>query len=69
MQNQAVAIAVKVNEPDEMMQLLEMILIEIVEKPAGSDGVSRDLEIVDVPVPVSTNLFSGGHGHHYSSLT
>ena len=35
-----------------MMQLLEMILVEIVEEAARADRMPRDLEIVNVPVPV-----------------
>ena len=44
-----------------MMQLLEVILIEIVEEPARSDRMLRDLEIVDVPFPVRANFVDRRH--------
>src|ERR1700704_4174964 len=48
----APAPAVKVHEVNQMVELFEMVLIEIVEEPARADGLLRDLQVVDVPVPV-----------------
>ena len=42
------AIAVEVHEPQQVVQLLEVILIEIGEEARGDPGASADLEIVDV---------------------
>ncbi len=44
-----------------MMQLLEVVLIEVGEEPRRSDGMRRDLEIVNVPVPVLANVGSSGN--------
>ncbi len=48
----ASAIAVEVDEAQQMVQFFEVVLVEVVEKPARADGVRRDLEIVNVTVPV-----------------
>ena len=55
-ENRSAAIAVKGHEPQQMMELFEMILIEIVEKAARADRMPRDLEVVNVPVPVLAHL-------------
>ena len=55
------AIAVEVDEPQQVMQLLEVILVEIVEEPARPDRMPRDLEIVNVMLPVGADLVDGGH--------
>jgi len=39
-----------------MMQLFEMVLIEIVEESARADGMPRDLEVVNVMIPVGANV-------------
>ena len=36
-ENRSAAVAVKVHEPQQMMELLEMILVEIVEEAARAD--------------------------------
>ena len=64
-ENRAAAIAVEVDEPQQMVQLLEMILIEIVEEPARSDRMPGDLEIVDVPFPVRAHLVDRRHADTY----
>ena len=51
-ENRSAAIAVEVDEPEQVMELFEMILVEIVEKAARADRMPRDLEIVNVLVPV-----------------
>ncbi len=52
-----------------MMQLLEMILIQIVEEAAGPDRMTRDLEIVDMPVPVRADFVESRHaGHNIAGL-
>ena len=55
-QNRSAAIAVKVHEPEQMVELLEMVLIQVVEKPARSDRMPRDLEVVNVPVPIGPDV-------------
>ena len=49
-----------------MMELLEMILIEVVEKAARSDRMPRDVQIVNVSVPVRAYFVDGGHGRNYT---
>src|SRR5207342_1349510 len=51
-ENRSAPIAVKRHEPQQMMELLEMVLVEIVEEATGSDRMRRDLQIVNMPVPV-----------------
>ena len=55
------AVAVEVDEPQQVVQLLEVILVEIVEEPARSDRMPRDLEVVDVPVPVGADVVDRRH--------
>ena len=50
------------------MELLEVILIEIVEEAARADRMPRDLEIVNVPLPVRANVVDRRHAGHYTSL-
>src|SRR5215213_2145468 len=45
-------VAVEIHQPKQVVQLLEVILIEILEKARGADGMCRDLEVVYVLVPV-----------------
>jgi hypothetical protein len=47
------------NEAEQMMQFLEVVLIEVREESRRSDGMRRDVEIVNVPVPVLSNGGSG----------
>ena len=61
------AVAVEVHEPQQMMQLLEMILIEIVEEAARADRMPGDLEIVDVPFPVRAHVVDGRHADNNSA--
>ena len=55
-----------------MVQLLEVILIEVVEEPARADRMRRDLEIVNVAVPVLAyaidvcTVDALRHGGHYT---
>src|SRR5262245_64059540 len=65
--NRSATIAVKVHEPEQVMQLFEMILVEIVEKAARADGMPRDLQVVNVPVPVLTDLRRRRHVSHYTA--
>ena len=60
-ENPASAISVEVDEAQQVMELLEVILIEIVEEPARPDRMLRDLEIVDVPLPVRANVVDRRH--------
>ena len=52
------AIAVEVDQPQQMVQLLEVVLIEVGEEPRRADRMRRDLEIVDVLVPVVADVGS-----------
>jgi hypothetical protein len=54
--NRSAAIAVKVHESEQVMQFFEVILVEIVEEAARADGMPRNLQVVNVPVPVLTDL-------------
>ena len=65
--NRSAAIAVKVHEPEQVMQLFEMILVEIVEEAARADGMPRNLQVVNVPVPVLTDLRRRRHVSHYTA--
>ena len=49
------------------MELFEMILVEIVEEAARADRMPRDLQIVNVPVPVLADLVDRRHGTHYTA--
>jgi hypothetical protein len=51
------------------MELFEVILIEVVEKAARADGVTRNLEIVDVLIPVRPNVVYRCHAGHYTIAT
>ena len=62
----APAPAVEVHEPQQMVQLFEVILVEIVEEAARANGMLRDLEIVDVLFPVVAHFVHGRHGRNYS---
>jgi hypothetical protein len=42
-------------ESRQMMQLLEVILLEIREEPGCARSMRRDVEVVNVRVPVRTN--------------
>ena len=67
----ASAIAVEVDQAQQVVQLLEMVLVEVVEEPARADRMRRDLQVVDVLVPVLADaidrrdvldaLATGGH--------
>src|SRR4029079_8194600 len=54
-QNRSSAVAVKSDEPQQVMQLFEVVLVEVVEEAAGADWMRRDLEVVNVAVPVRTD--------------
>ena len=43
------------HEPRQMVQLLEMILLEVGEEAGRSGRVGRDVEVVNVRVPVRTH--------------
>ena len=46
------AIAVEIHEAQQVMQLLEVVLVEIGEEARRADRMLRDLEVVDVLIPV-----------------
>jgi hypothetical protein len=43
-----------------VMELVEMVLIEIGEEPRRPDGMRRDVEVVDVLIPVAPDIGNGG---------
>ena len=45
-----------------MVELLEVILVEVVEEPAGADRMPGDFEVVNVAVPVRADLVDALHG-------
>ena len=66
LENAAPSVTVKADETRQVMKLLEVILIEVVEESARPDGMTRDLEIVDVLIPVRPNVVYRRHGQHYT---
>ena len=61
LEHRLATVAVEVHEPEQMMQFLEMILIEILKEAARTHRMPGDLEIVDVPFPVSAHFVDGRH--------
>src|SRR4029077_10283462 len=59
--NHSAAIAVKVHEPEQVMQLFEVVLVEVVEETARTDRMPRDLEVGNVLIPVRANVRRGSH--------
>jgi hypothetical protein len=49
-----------------MMELLEVVLLEVVEKTAGTHRVPGDVEIVNMPVPVLADVVYRRHRKHYT---
>ena len=60
-ENRSPAVAVKGHEPQQMVELFEMVLVEVVEKAPGTDRMARDLEIVDMVVPVGAHIVGRSH--------
>ena len=54
-------VPVEVHESEQMMQFLEMILIEVLKEAARTHRMPGDLEIVDVPFPISAHFVDGCH--------
>ncbi len=54
------AIAVEIDEPQQVVQLLEVILIEVGKEARRADGMGGDVEVVDVLVPVRADVSNGG---------
>ena len=54
------AVPVEVDEPQQVMELVEMVVIEIGKEPRRSDRMRRNLEIVDMLIPVTTDVGTGG---------
>ncbi len=69
LEDPAAAVAFEVHEPEQVVELLEMVLIEVVEESARADRMPRDLEIVYVPFPVLADCVSRGHAGHYIMAT
>ena len=67
LENRPAAWAVKRHEPEQVVELLEMIPIEVVEEAARTDRMRRDVEIVDVSLPVLADLRGRRHANHYNS--
>ena len=60
------AVRVEIDETKQVVELFEVILIQVVEKPAGADGMPRDLEVVNVMIPVRANVGGRCHGQTIS---
>src|SRR5438876_210639 len=69
LENAAPPVSVKADETRQVMKLLEVILIEVVEESARADRMPRDLEIVNMLIPVRSNLVYRRHGQHYTIAT
>ena len=69
LENRAAAIAFEVHEPEQVVELFEVVLIEVVKKSTRPDRVTRDLEVVNVPFPVLADSLSRGHAGHYIMAT
>jgi len=57
----APTVAAEVDQPGQMVKLLEMVLLKIIEEAPRSDRVPRDIEIVDVSLPVAANFVDARH--------
>ena len=66
-ENHSASVAVKVDEPQQMMELFEMILVEVVEEAARADGMSCDFQIVYVPAPVRAHVVDRRHARTISA--
>ena len=69
LEHAAAAILIERHEPRQMVQLLEMILLEIGEEAGRARRMRRDVEVVNVRVPVRAHGALGrrvirtcGHG-------
>jgi len=56
LENHPAPVAVKLHEPQQVMELFEVILVEIVEEAPGPDRMPRDRQVVDVMIPVAAHL-------------
>ncbi len=65
LEHRLAAIAVEIDQPQQVMQLFEVILVQILEEPARPDRVRRDFEIVDVLFPVRADFVDGRHAGYY----
>ena len=62
--------SIEVDQAQQVMQLLEMVLIQIAEEPRRPDGMRGDLEIVNMVIPVRTNVGCGrGSGGWHGIFT
>jgi hypothetical protein len=67
LENRAATISVEVDEPQQMVQLLEVVLIEVVEETTRADRVARDFEVVNVLFPVTPDLTGSRHAGQYTN--
>ena len=65
LENRSAAVAVKVDERQQVMEFLEVIVIQIVEKAAGADRMPRDFQVVNMRVPVLTHVIGRRHRQNY----
>ena len=54
-------IRVEIDQPQQVMEFLEMVLVEILEEPRRSDRMLRDLQIVNMPFPVPADVVDRRH--------
>ena len=60
LENLLAVVAAEVDQPWQVVQFLEVVLIEVLEEPGRADGMLRDFEIVYVTVPVLADVGCGG---------
>ena len=61
LQHRLAMVSVEVHEPEQMMQFLEMILIKVLKEAARPHRMLCDLQIVDMPFPISAHFVDGCH--------
>jgi glycerol-3-phosphate dehydrogenase len=54
-------VIVEVHQPEQVVQLLEVVLVQVVEETARPHRMPGDLEIVDVLLPVGPHFVDGRH--------
>ena len=64
-ENRTPAVAVKIHEPEQVVQLLEMVRVQIGEKPFGTGRMTGNLHVMNMAVPIVANILDH-HIAHYS---
>ena len=53
----------EVDVPEQVMELLEMIVFEVLEESPGTNGMPRNGQVVNVMVPVLADFRRCRHAH------